>query len=300
MKRKKIIGIICSDTQAAQIENMLQFPNIIVKRIDKNRFNKIIRLLHLIKDTISIDILYLGHGTGNFPYAAKIARLFHKKVIIHWIGTDVVDYKKSKLQKMIRNSANLHLACSSLIAEELSEYEIKAKVVPIVPLEMDFELSIMPNKHAALFYLPTGREDFYGIKYLEYLSKKYINVDFYVVGNEKKEFNQSNIINLGKISLKQMNELYDKISILVRIPEHDGLSIMLLEALLRGKQVLYCYDFPFTYHVKSLLDADKCMKKITSEKPKLNIEGRNYVLEEYDLTTIKEKLYKLLTEECIF
>lgn len=296
---KKIIGIICSDTQYVQIENSLQFPNVISKRIGNIKKNKLIRFFSLIKELKFIDILYIGHGTGSFPYAAVLAKLFRKKVVIHWIGTDVLDFKKSKFKKLIKKKADMHLACSKLISEELMDYKINAKIIPIIPLEFDFEIAKMPEKHAVLFYLPTGREEFYGSKYLEYLSKKYKDLNFYVVGNETNKFSQSNVHNLGKINLEAMDKLYNNISILVRVPKHDGLSIMLLEALLRGKQVLYCYDFPFTYWIKSLEDADKFIEKILSSKPKVNIDGREYVLKHYNLNEIKRDLYKLLNEKKI-
>lgn len=298
-KEKNIfkIGLICYDTQYLQLKELLSEKNIQVTRISEDGKNKIEKLCKYVQQILSVDCIYYGYGVYFFPLKVIIAKLLNKKVVMHWIGTDILEFKKSKYKIIIRKFVDIHLACSKRIVEELEEYKIKANNIPIVPLNMNFNLSKTPKQHAALFYLPTNREEFYGIKYLYNLAKKFIDIKFFVVGNEKIEFKEKNIINLGKLTLDQMDELYNNISILIRIPKHDGLSIMLLEALMRGKFVLYCYDFPFAYKADSIESATTYFSKIIKQKPTVNKGSREYVLKNYNINTIKEKLIKVLEEK---
>lgn len=295
--KKTIIGVICYDTQYKQIDNLLQFKDIYTKRILETEKNPFKKLLYFIKEISKIDILYFGYGVYYFPIAIIIAKILGKKVIMHWIGSDVLEFDKSAHKKIILKKVDIHLACSHLIASELKKYNIDAKVIPIIPLDMKFSLSKMPKKHAAMFYLPTNKEDFYGIDYLYHLAKSFPTTTFYVVGNEKRIFKENNIINLGRVSLEEMNDLYDKISILVRTPKHDGLSIMLLEALMRGKEVIYCYNFPYVHQAESKEQAEKAFAEIVKSMPRPNAAGREYVIDNYKIEKIQKELQTLLIEK---
>ena len=91
-----------------------------------------------------------------------------------------------------------------------------------------------------------------------------------------------------------MYQIYNKISILIRIPEHDGLSLMLLEALIKGKNVIYCYDFPYTKKATSFEELDEKFKQIISYNPEPNTKGHDYIMKEYNMEDIKNKLKKII------
>lgn len=295
------IGLICYDTQYEQINNLLKRDNIICSRITlaKNGgpIKKIVKFISIIT---KYDIIYYGYGVSKFPWQIVIAKIFGKKIVMHWIGTDVLGLYNSKFKFILNICVNLHLACSKKICDELKINGIVADVIPIVPIDMNFSISKVPQKHGILFYLPDNREEFYGLKFLKFLVKKFPNNDYYVVGNKNYDFSfAKNIHNLGKLSLKDMDSLYDKISILVRIPEHDGLSMMLLEALMRGKNVIYCYDFPYAVKAINLVELERAFSKIVNSKPLLNKGSREFILKEYEVSKIKNELFMLLEKNKI-
>lgn len=299
LKKKKdmyYIGLICYDTQRMQIKNMLKRNNIEIIDINYQGNNKFKKLYFALTRISYVDILYFGYGCTRLEPYLKIAKLFKKIVICHWIGSDVLNAKKINNLEKVKKYINYNFACSKLIKEELQLLGIEAKEIPILPNNMEEDFSQLPKEHGVITYLPEGREKFYGIEYIKYAAIKYPDLMFYVVGNEHDILKLKNVKFLGKVSQENMSKLYDSTTILMRLPEHDGLSLMLLEALIKGKQVMYCYEFPFTIHIQKKEDIDIAMEKILNMPPSFNEEGHNYVLEKYNIDKNKEKLYTTIKE----
>ncbi len=294
-RKKYCVGLVCYDTQKKQLENMIQNENIKIVDLNYKGKSKLKKLCFILMKLIQVDIIYFGYGCYYINPYLRIARFFNKKVICHWIGTDILKAKenKDKINK-VQSYIHYNLACSPLIKKELKELNIEAEEIAILPNEMTKNYSKLPEKHAVITYLPEGKEDFYGIEYVKYAAQNYSNIQFYVVGNSKDIINLKNVHFLGKINQKEMSDLYDETTILMRLPKHDGLSLMLLEALIKGKEVLYCYDFPYTRHIENKEQLDIEMKDIISKLPYFNEDGHKYILENYNIDIIKEKLYSTL------
>ena len=274
---------------------MLKNKNIEVVDLNYKCNNKIKKLLFILFKMLRVDIVYIGYGCYRIDPYLKIAKLYNKKVISHWIGTDVLKAKKNKsVISRVQSYINCNLACSPLIKDELLELNIPAREFAILPIGMSKDYSKLPEKHAVLAYLPEGKEEFYGIEYVKYAAQNYPSVKFYIVGNSNDTIKISNVEFLGKITQEEMSQLYDRTTILLRLPKHDGLSLMLLEALIKGKEVLYCYDFPYTRRIENKEQLDKAIKDIISKKPYFNENGHKYILENYNIDIIKEKLYNIL------
>jgi len=288
------VGLVCYDTQKKQLENMLQNDNLKVIDLNYSGKNKLKKLLFIIKRILAVDIVYFGYGCYSLNKYLKIANFFNKKVICHWIGTDVLRAKESTNLKDIQKLISYNLAGSPLLKSELNELGIDAEEIAILPNSMNENYSKLPQDHGVVAYLPEGREEFYGIEHIKYAARNYNELKFYVVGNGNDKLNLPNVKFLGKISQDEMNNLYDKTTILIRLPEHDGLSLMLLEALIKGKEVLYCYNFPHTRHIKDHSDLDEALTEILSKKPYYNQNGHNYILDNYNIDLVKDKLYNTL------
>lgn len=288
------VGLICYDTQREQLKSMIQDKDIEIIDLNYKDKSNIKKLCLMLIEMIRIDILYFGYGCYRINPYLRIAKLYKKKVMCHWIGTDVLRAKEVSNLKKVQSYIDYNLACSPIIKEELNQVGIETEEVPIVPAKMSEDYSKLPKEHSAIMYLPNGSEDFYGISYLKYAAKKFENIKFYIVGNDIDMLNLKNVYFLGKISKSEMDDLYDKTTILIRLPQHDGLSLMLLEALIKGKEVIYCYEYPFTRHVTNNEQLYKEINDIISKKPRFNEEGHKYVIENYKINTIKQKLRNIL------
>lgn len=297
MGLKKNVGLISYKTQSKQFRELINYKNIKCNDFIIEGDSTFKNLFKLIKMILFCDLIYVGHGCHRNSKILKIIKFFRKKTIFHWIGSDVLFATENKESALnIQNQVIKNFACSDLISRELKDINISSVVIPVLPSELNHKLSKVPNEHAVISYIPEGNEEFYGIKYVKMAAKKYKNLIFYIVGNKNDTLNMPNVHFLGKISLEEMEDVYDKCSILLRLPEHDGLSLMLLEALLKGKHVIYCYDFPFCEQVSNEKDLYEKINKIIKEKPKVNQSGRDYVLKEFDVEKVKEQLNKLILE----
>lgn len=290
------IGLLGPDTQVQHVSKLLeQFK---VQQVDLNKSfegkSKISKFLIFYKLIKEVDIIYGIYEGFKFNPRYFIAKICGKKVIHHWIGSDVLEAQKRKSYKFNQMFIETNLSCSSLIKSEIANLGINSIEIPIIPSGMNYNLSEMPKDHAALVYLPQDKELFYGLDYVETLVKTFKTVRFYIVANNNQNLLQyDNVEFLGKLSLSEMEELYKKISILVRLPEHDGLSLMLLEALAKGKEVMYIYDFPHVKAVNNIDDLKSSFEEIIKKPPMLNLQGHNYIKENYGSDIVFNKLLKV-------
>jgi hypothetical protein len=76
-----------------------------------------------------------------------------------------------------------------------------------------------------------------------------------------------------------MDKVYEESSVLLRIVRHDGLSRMVLEALSRGRNVVYNYLFP---HCLLARDVDESVVALSKAfAAGVNVTGAQYVRNEY-------------------
>ncbi|MBA7620195.1 hypothetical protein ES703_27540 [subsurface metagenome] len=111
-----------------------------------------------------------------------------------------------------------------------------------------------------------------------------------VSGAGKGQKNLSNVKYLGWQD--DMEPIYKQTTVLLRVPKHDGLSLMVLEALARGRQVIWTNKFPFCYYVHSYVDVKNALLQI-KEHQVLNYRGARYVIETLNEETIITRLIEI-------
>ncbi|MBR4123687.1 MAG: hypothetical protein IKT93_04650, partial [Clostridia bacterium] len=218
----------------------------------------------------------------------KLAMFLKKKIIVHWIGTDVLTYtKRYNETKKVINKNCINLVVSDHLQEELKNIKIESVVVPIFPPDFFCETIPAPKKHSVLSYIPEFREDFYGISLVKKIAEHFKNIDFYIIANEGKNDTEKlpNMYYSGYLNATELKNLYAKCSVLFRFPEHDGLPVMMLEALGSGREVVYCYNFPYVHTPKSrdVNDIIETFNEIFNSPPKENSEAVDYVKMNYSM-----------------
>lgn len=199
-----------------------------------------------------VDVVYSINGTISTSRAFDIA--FSKKVpvVMNWVGTDVLKANKkfnagTYRKDYIENA--IHFCEVDWIREELKEIGINAKVVSFIAFEKEFKLKkLESDRLKVLSYIATNRAAFYGIDAFIELANNFPKIDFSIAG-----FDESNAVNmptnvkaLGWV--ENMDEVFNENHVCLRFPEHDGLSVFILESLARGKKVMYKYPFDYCNH----------------------------------------------------
>lgn len=200
------------------------------------------------------DLVYLiGGQIERWSRPDWLVRLGRRPVVVHWVGSDVT----YALGVARRRAASRSLLCRPVhwaevewTAAELRLLGIDAHVVPLTSLCLVGEVVPLPQRFTVLCYLPDARPDFYGRPFVMQLAASFPEARFLVAGTEGRGWAASaNVEFLGWRS--QMAPVYAQSSVLLRLPRHDGLSFMVLEALAAGRRVIWSHALDGVVEVHS-------------------------------------------------
>jgi hypothetical protein len=251
----------------------------------------------------SAKTIYQIGGNAYLGGALRFAYLLRKRLVFHWVGTDVL-----MAQGNFKNhTANIkfleyveHLCEVHWIQEELNELGIFPQIMQIACIDQIDNLpTSFPEQFSILTYMTPGREEFYGLSKIVALAEQFPNIKIRIVGISTYHSKlPSNIEIRGWVS--DMKKEYLDSCLYLRLPEHDGLSFSVLEAMSLGRYVGYSQRLEGTEQVT---DFDSLIKLIISLKEKhslgelsLNFEGINFVKNNFQKDSVLKELKKYLTQ----
>lgn len=295
-KNRKTIGVMGSN----QIQHIIpllekEYKVINLQENWNRKATNISKLARFLKEINDVDIVYNVFTSPYFWKKARIANYFGKKVVTHWIGTDARYTDEGKVDFTKLSYIDIHLSCFQAITDQLARHEIKTVIIPIVPFNLTFDLASMPKKHSVLIYMPKGVEQDYGYTVICGIFALFPNLEFNIVANDdKSKFSAyPNVKVLGRLTLDEMEKLYNKISIVIRIHVNDGLSMSVLEALAKGKKVIWNYEFPFCLPGRTKNEIAMSLRKILTEDLKKDVEAHNFIAKEYSQEIVLNKYKKI-------
>ena len=248
---------------------------------------------------IRSDVIYLIGGDLRPNRYYSMALLWRKKIIMHWVGSDILEMKKIKVSggdlcpQIIKQAR--HWAEVDWTAAELAELGVAAQVVPLTPAGYPEAVRELPAKFVALSYLPPGKEDFYGAELVTRLAVEFPEIVFLIAAaapQDKKDQWPENMIPIGWVN--DMSELYGEITLLIRLTRHDGLSFMVLEALAQARHVIWSYSLAGVHPARDYEELRKQILMLHREfkegKLALNYNGREAVMQAYSPRAVWEQI----------
>jgi hypothetical protein len=189
------------------------------------------------------DLVYqIGGGPVVSPRVFGVCKALQRRVVKHWIGSDVLRAREALVQEQNATGLVEHWAVAAHLVDELAEAGITASVVPLSVVDTVAPTPLPPPPLTILSYLPTRKFDFYNGATVLSLASRFPDVRFLIVGDDGANRDASkNVVFLGY--QHQMDLIYARSHALLRLPRHDGLSYMVLEALNHGRQVIW--NLPF-------------------------------------------------------
>src|SRR5690348_2779696 len=181
------------------------------------------------------------HGGGPFvpPRIMAACRFLDRPIIKHWLGSDVMRANDPLVQAQNATGQIVHWANSPWLAAELAQAGITAQTVSNLGTDGTM-LPIPPGPLTVLAFLPSF--EFYGGRDVLALARALPDVRFLVVANDGRHLpHEPNVEYLGYRD--DMRAVYDRCHLLLRMPEHDGKSRMVCEALAYGRHVIWNYPF---------------------------------------------------------
>lgn len=213
------------------------------KILDKIRFLFLLPFCHTV---------YSINGTIDYSFAISLALKLRKKVVFHWVGSDVKTaqkaYSENNYNKKFINKV-IHLTDTPWYLTELGKINIKAHFQPLVVFENIEKKQSLPQHFSVLIYIPQNRQEFYGIHRLKNVAEKLPNILFNVIGTDNPIICMpENVKFYGWV--KDVETYIQNSCVCLRIPQYDGLSFFVLESLAYQRYVIYNQKLDFTIYVK--------------------------------------------------
>lgn len=191
-----------------------------------------------------VDVLACMFVDNRSRFWISFAHRLGKKAALFWLGSDVDNLTHGRLSPRGLDKADIHFAHSEGNVKELARFGLRAECM-VMPTRLSKGVAKMPDHHSVLLSIPDSRREFYGYRDLMRLVDDYPDVEFHVVRSETPDFyRRPNIVFEGMLDRDQMDELFNRVSISVRWPEHDGTSFVLIESAFKGKYIISKNYFP--------------------------------------------------------
>jgi len=246
-----------------------------------------------------IDVVYSISASIRDGGALNLALKFNKKVVQHFIGSDVlsaqIDFKNKNInQKLIEHS---HYLCEvNWIQDELNEINISSEVKALMVYEKFLKPKLF-KEFSVLTYMGKGKEQFYGIEDFIKLAQDFPTIQFKIAGIESYVNLPENIRCLGWIDM--MDELQNS-TVFIRNAKHDGLGFSVIEALSLGRVTFYNYDFPYVNYFEDYNDLKKqfgyCVDEFRGSKLTVNDEAIEYIKKIFNKEKVLNDLIEVLTK----
>ena len=241
-------------------------------------------------------IVYQISGPSVSRKLRLFCAIFRKKIVLHWIGSDVqIALRSGSLRSMRGDSSIVHWADAPWLVDELRRGGIEAQFMPLFNLDNDAPVPFPEGPLTVLTYLPDEKFGFYGADLVMKIAARFPDINFLVVGGSGKGIEPpTNVVFLGW--RQDMRSIYARVHVLLRIPMHDGFSFMVAEALSHGRHVIWNHEYPHVMTASNQAGIEDCLKvlKALNDSGRLvsNESGRHHVLREFSAARSAGRLYE--------
>ncbi|HKU68026.1 MAG TPA: hypothetical protein VJP85_09635 [Candidatus Baltobacteraceae bacterium] len=223
------------------------------------RTNSRLEVFTSILTLLSCDVWYSIGSPVTDRWVHLVARLLRKPRVIHWVGSDIASLNEHPQLRALLSSSNvIHLAEVSWSAEQLRSFGFEPRIAPLPPRHYEARSLPLPERFTIMLYVPRTRSDFYGRRAFERLMQHLHGeaIRYVIVGGGSIDAPPgTDVVNLGWRD--NLYDAYKDVSMLIRYTPHDGLSLMVLEALSFGRHVLWTQPFPFVRTISSYSDMER-------------------------------------------
>lgn len=220
--------------------------------------------------------------------------------VIHWIGSDIWQLQHAswtaiqQLKQSFDSHSIIHICEFEQTRKELADLGINAKIIPLPPKKLYPLFPFPSGKFTVGIYSPNQNKEFYFDKLMTEVAHELPQFKFLFYGDRLQSGKNKNITYAGYID--KMDEFIKMCHATVRLTQHDGLPLSLVEFVLAGRNALFNINLPFMNFV-DLADKELIKQKIVEmSKQPLNRLGSDYWRKEMDHGKYRERIMELLNE----
>lgn len=286
---------LCDELSSFDKKNKYFFYNTYYSR--KDRFKFIFKLLFT---DIIISLNGVSDKSGSMDWVLR----FRKKLIFLWQGTDVMLAKERYVSNSILSkyiSYATHYTDATWLADELSGINISAGLLFFKSIALPDNTERFEEINA-YSYVPKGKEYFYGLDKLLKAFKKLPDIKLFIYGTNGDGFEKTdNVFYKGWMPSLDYKKEISNHSICIRLTEHDGYSMSVIEALSNGSEVIWNYPLEHCHYVSD--NTDELVAKIIEisglfikRNYARNHDAENWIRQNFD----PDKILRTFIEKIIF
>jgi hypothetical protein len=274
-----------------------------------------LRLLAGPPRAASLVLMRVGYRVGSGSprgrafdaYWSVLRRRLPRAVGCHyWIGSDVLDTIEAARAGTLRRAPfarardDLHLSVAPWLTSELATVGLEATTALLpAATRMPAVAPAMPAEFRVLSYLPAARFAFYGGPLILAAARLLPDTGFDVVGpGDPPEAVPPNVRWHGWVG--DMSARYGQVSVVVRLPRHDGFGNTVIEGLLNARHVVYTHEVPHVRRLPAM--TPEALVEVLQELREAhaagtlaaNDAGRTYALATFDEARLVADLVELL------
>jgi hypothetical protein len=175
-----------------------------------------------------------------------------------WVGSDVLALRAGHTEPHSRDE-RLNWCGAPWLQQELAADGVAARVMPILPVWEPEPLPLAPEP-VVLAYCPQGREQLYRWKALVAVAGRCPPIRFKVFRRDGPPPLPNLICVPGFVDHDTMRAAYAQARAVLRLVEHDGMSLSILEALGFGRHAVWSYPYPACHQAETVDEAARALR----------------------------------------
>lgn len=208
------------------------------------------------------DVLIAFGGPGPSVALTEAAQWRRLPVVVVWAGTDVLLAAEQPFDMAVtRRRGYDNVAVAPWLVDELRAIGVEATHVRVGAIDIEETVAPLPPGFSVLTYLPAPRREFYGESPVYAIAGAMPDVPFTVLGpGERNPAAPANVHFAGHVD--DVAARIDASTVLLRLTEHDGASVLVLEALGRARHVVWTHAFPCVHAVNNTNEALVALRRL--------------------------------------
>ncbi|HTU82233.1 MAG TPA: hypothetical protein VMF61_08895 [Candidatus Acidoferrales bacterium] len=233
----------------------------------------------------SANALIAFGGPGPSVALAEAAAARNLPIAVIWAGSDVLISAEMPFDLAVIKRRGYHnTAVAPWLVDELRTIGVDAACLPVAGIDRVDVIAPLPQRFRVITYLPEPRRGFYGGDRVYELARAMPDVEFAVTGpGERDPHAPPNVTFTGY--LQDVASQLDQSTVLLRLADHDGMSVLVLEALGRARHVVWTHELPGVQSVGDAGEALEALRRLRERHRRgelpLNHTGRQYVEEHF-------------------
>jgi len=276
---KRYAVVVGFDYHARYLARVLNAhaPHWNVEAFAGTRFGTARALLALAK----ADLLISFGGPGPSVALAEAAGLREIPVLVVWAGSDVQIASEHPFDLAVTMRRGYdNVAVAPWLVDELRTIGIEATTLAVGAVDAVDTIAPLPKRFRVLTYLPEPRRRFYGEDRVYAIARRMPGVEFVVLGpGGRNSAAPPNVTFAGHV--EDVPRRIDDAAVLLRLTEHDGASVLVLEALARGRHVVWTHAYPGVHAARDENEAfealDALYRRFARGALEPNVEGLDFV-----------------------